>query len=195
MPAIPLGQLANLDIQALIEKTYGAIFMGVVASAILFGVTNSQMFLYYKTYAADPLWQKIFVAFLWVMDACHLAFNIHAVYFYVIIHYLQPDFEVAWSFRLKPILDSIITVSVNTMYALRLWRLYRGGRKILVPVVVTTLLIASLGAAIAAIYYSFIIKTFGDVNHIKYATMPNDLIYLCLEFVLIKLYVNSFMAM
>ncbi|KZT02170.1 uncharacterized protein LAESUDRAFT_763112 [Laetiporus sulphureus 93-53] len=57
-----------------LDATYGAVFIGAFVSAVLFGVTNLQAFIYFQRYSSDGVWSKIAVCWLWLLDAVHLIF-------------------------------------------------------------------------------------------------------------------------
>ncbi|SJL15381.1 uncharacterized protein ARMOST_18877 [Armillaria ostoyae] len=65
-------------------NTLGALYVGATIAAILFGITNLQTLIYYKRYPDDLRIYRYSVALLWVLDALHVAFTTHALYFYMI---------------------------------------------------------------------------------------------------------------
>ncbi|KAG1723209.1 hypothetical protein EDB19DRAFT_1834678 [Suillus lakei] len=77
----------------------------------LFGLTNIQAFIYYRTRAGR--WTKIYrliVLFLWwfrTLDALHLAFIAHCVYYYLVIANVAALTEVVWSFRLQIVFNAV----------------------------------------------------------------------------------------
>jgi len=103
----------------------GAAFIGMVASTLLFGVSNLQTYIYYIQYPRDWIVYKVSVGTLWVLDAFNLALTIHAMYYYLILHFQNVDalVHVVWSFKLQTIMNVPIIVMVQSLYALRLWRL------------------------------------------------------------------------
>ncbi|KAI0945363.1 hypothetical protein AcW1_001605 [Taiwanofungus camphoratus] len=108
-----------------LDSTYGAMLIGIFLSAILFGVTNLQMFIYFQRCSRDIIWNKLAVCWLWLLDALHLAFCLHMVYWYFIINYDNPEelLYIVWSFKGQIILDSIVVISVHTLYVIRIWKL------------------------------------------------------------------------
>jgi len=108
-----------------LDGTYGAMLIGVFISAILFGLTNLQMFIYFKEYPRDVIWNKLSVGWLWVLDALHLAFCLHMLYWYLVTNYLNPIvlLDVVWSFKAQIMVDAIVVISVHTLYTIRVWKL------------------------------------------------------------------------
>ncbi|KAI0946396.1 hypothetical protein AcW1_009869 [Taiwanofungus camphoratus] len=138
-----------------LDSTYGAVLIGVFVSAILFGVTNLQVFVYFKQCSHDILWNKFAVCWLWCLDSVHLTLCFHMVYWYLITNYADPDalFHVIWSFKAQIILDAIVVVSVHTLYTIRVWKLdaivHRPSRfRRLSPLLVSFLMLSEYGAAI-----------------------------------------------
>jgi len=105
--------------------TLGAAFLGMVVSTLLFGVSNLQVYIYYMQYPRDWIVYTVSVAVLWMLDAFNLALTIHAMYYYLVIHFHNPDalFHIVWSFKLQTIMNVPIIVMVQGLYALRLWKL------------------------------------------------------------------------
>ncbi|KAF8152756.1 hypothetical protein K438DRAFT_1623089 [Mycena galopus ATCC 62051] len=65
-----------------LDNTLGAVFLGVVVSCILFGVSALQVFYYYHYYPGDTLLHKVSVGLLCVLDATHLSLSIASAYHY-----------------------------------------------------------------------------------------------------------------
>ncbi|KAH9941424.1 hypothetical protein B0H21DRAFT_753135 [Amylocystis lapponica] len=109
--------------------TYGALFIGLSVSSILFGVTNIQTLAYFQRYPRDIPWNKFAVAVLWILDATHLALCVYMVYFYLVIHYANPEMllNIVWSFKAQIMLDVRLARAVtdlpHRLYTIRLWKL------------------------------------------------------------------------
>ncbi|EIN05147.1 hypothetical protein PUNSTDRAFT_55063 [Punctularia strigosozonata HHB-11173 SS5] len=240
------------------DNTFGATFIGLVASAILFGISNLQLYYYYNRYENDSRSLKAAVAFVWILDALILGFNCHAVYYYLVSNWGDPVAldNFIWSMKVQNFLTDIMLPTVQTLYAIRIYRL-SGGRKF-IPGIVGVAVVAAWGVALAAGVQVAKIKTFSGVHDARwalyasfstataidillstcmcyylqmgksmfkptnsmlnmlifwvlstglltsacslaivliYAIMPNNLIYLGLDFLITKLYMNSFLAM
>ncbi|OBZ74770.1 hypothetical protein A0H81_05693 [Grifola frondosa] len=87
-----------------LDSTIGAVFLGVLVSAVLFGLS---------------------VCWLWLLDAFHLALSVHLVYYYLVINYANPSalLDIVWSFKVQIVVDAIVVVSVHTLYTIRLWQM------------------------------------------------------------------------
>ncbi|CCM05285.1 uncharacterized protein FIBRA_07497 [Fibroporia radiculosa] len=108
-----------------LDNTYGAVVIGAFLSAILFGVTNLQVFIYFQQFYTDGFWIKLAVC--WLLDATHVALCVHMVYWYLVANFFDPValFEIVWSFKAQIMVDAIVVISVHTLYTLRLWKRVR----------------------------------------------------------------------
>ncbi|KAK7026029.1 hypothetical protein VNI00_015746 [Paramarasmius palmivorus] len=107
------------------DNTLGAVFLGVIGSGVLFGVTCLQVYIYYHRFLKDSALHKILVAVLWILDALHLALTVHVVY-----HYLVSNFgnhaeypNIIWSLKLQVAVNVVIILIVQSLYAYRVWLL------------------------------------------------------------------------
>ncbi|TFK48141.1 hypothetical protein OE88DRAFT_1704528 [Heliocybe sulcata] len=140
--------------KALLVSSYGSLLVGLVASAILFGITNLQVFIYLKSYPNDLVTYKIAVGFLWFLDAFHLALSTHAVFWYLVTNFaiLPFDLPVIWSFKLEISIMIITILVVQSLYALRLWKVTALERSRVAVYLVIASVLCNYGIAIAVIY-------------------------------------------
>ncbi|KZV69242.1 hypothetical protein PENSPDRAFT_652577 [Peniophora sp. CONT] len=117
MPAAPV----QLDLD--LNPTLGAVFVGFVFSAVLFGITLLQTIYYYTTFRDDRLWDKLMVAGLTILDTGHFICAAHAVYWYTILHYGQPLYlnVIVWSLTADVFFTSIIAFIVQLYLTRRVW--------------------------------------------------------------------------
>jgi len=68
---------------------------------------------------------KLSVLWLWLLDALQLAFQIHKVYFYLITNHSNQDVlaDIVWSFKAQNVMENLTAATVQTSYAIRIWRL------------------------------------------------------------------------
>ncbi|SJL16927.1 uncharacterized protein ARMOST_20459 [Armillaria ostoyae] len=112
--------------------TFGALFVGATIGAILFGIMNVQMLIYYKRYPNDWSFYRHSVTLFWVLETVHIALGTHALYHYLIDMNLRGALEadIIWSFRLQLVIKVWTIVFVQGLYAIRLWKLGRHFHKI-----------------------------------------------------------------
>ncbi|OAX34046.1 hypothetical protein K503DRAFT_474472 [Rhizopogon vinicolor AM-OR11-026] len=241
-------------------NTFGALFIGAAFAAILFGVSNVQAFIYFQTHKDTGMtFFKLVVIGLWILDALHLAFVIHCIYYYLVTNYANFGAltEIVWSGKLQIALNMFTVWIVHFMYAYRIWIVSTGRSRVL-PMTVGIIVILTLGVAITVTYEVYKSHLFSDLARIEWSTlmylstvtfvdfviasslcyllatsrtgfsstdtfltklmvytintgcltsicsmvalttcavMPNNLIYVALEFLVTKLYVNSFLAL
>ncbi|PBK81098.1 hypothetical protein ARMGADRAFT_1020526 [Armillaria gallica] len=132
-------------------STFGALFVGATIAAILFGIMNLQVLIYFKKYPNDWSLYRHSVALFWVLDTVHVALGTHALYHYLIdmSGNLLGSLEVniIWSMRVQLVVKVWTIVLVQGVYAIRLWKLGIHFHKI-VPWFVFLAVAASLGAGI-----------------------------------------------
>ncbi|KAI0633136.1 hypothetical protein C8Q77DRAFT_1158548 [Trametes polyzona] len=183
-----------------LDPTYGALFIGVLVSAVLFGVTMLQTFVYFQHYSSDRPWRKLAVCWLWCLDAFHLVLSAHFVYHYLVVNYDNPGAltHIVWSFKLRVVVDALVVCSVHTLYTSRLWTLLaiddqvepfgkearRWSRQKLtphanasrwvmrkvVPWLVSGLVGVGYGIAIVMCFETFKLESFDDSMHAPWAT-------------------------
>ncbi|PFH48192.1 hypothetical protein AMATHDRAFT_6043 [Amanita thiersii Skay4041] len=203
--------------------TIGAAYLGAIAAGILYGMTNIQVFLYYRNYWKDWTFQRCAVALLWVLDTLHMSLTAYMVYHYVIDSFgkqLNLAF-VHWSFKTivlfggyaVGIILAIKTYSITTFFELEeiSWVIHLSFATttfidIVIAGVITRLLSLSktsfaetnsrIWIVIRYVLISGTLTTACSITAlITFAVMPHNLVFLGIEFLLTKLYVNSYLAM
>ncbi|KAK0220665.1 hypothetical protein IW262DRAFT_1041830 [Armillaria fumosa] len=150
--------------------TLGPIYIGTTIAAVFYGITILQTVIYYKGYPNDSWHFRYGVAFLWVLDTLHIALSTHVLYFHLVqssgnyLHMLK----IIWSFRLQLIVNILITVGVQGLYAVRVWKFGRNFHKVL-PWFIFLAVAACLGAAIYSIYETYTLSSYLQISKIKTA--------------------------
>ncbi|TFY78349.1 hypothetical protein EWM64_g5659 [Hericium alpestre] len=70
--------------------TFGVAYVGITFSAILYGITCLQTFIYFHSAHKDGWAIRILVVLSLIVDTIHQAFLIHSGYFYLISNYANP---------------------------------------------------------------------------------------------------------
>ncbi|KAK0488408.1 hypothetical protein IW261DRAFT_347013 [Armillaria novae-zelandiae] len=148
--------------------TLGAVYVGATIAAVFYGITILQTIMYYKRYPDDPWLFRYSVAMLWTLDTLHVAISTHALYFYLIESFgnYLPLFGIIWSFPLQLLVNMLIVVGVQALYAVRIWKL---GLKfgMVLPWLIFLAVGASLGTGIYVIYDTYTISSFFDLPTIS----------------------------
>ncbi|KAJ7354329.1 hypothetical protein DFH08DRAFT_984767 [Mycena albidolilacea] len=116
------------------NSTLGAFQIGVLVSYALFGVTTTQMYIYYSRFPDDSRRLKALVAFVWVCEVGHTFCVGHVLYTYTILDYMHPDRVLGTTSRslsVASLLAGIIAVCVHGFLSFRIYvltkRLYISG--------------------------------------------------------------------
>ncbi|KAK0187536.1 hypothetical protein F5146DRAFT_1003305 [Armillaria mellea] len=134
--------------------TFGALFVGATIAAILFGIMNVQVLIYFKRYPNDWALYRHSVALVWALDTVHVALGTHALYHYLIdtsgnlLGSLQVDIicsDCPLELQLQLVVKVWTIVLVQGVYAIRLWKLGRHFHRV-VPWFVFLAVGASVGA-------------------------------------------------
>ncbi|KAG1809087.1 uncharacterized protein BJ212DRAFT_613913 [Suillus subaureus] len=110
-----------------IRDTFGAGLIGGMVAAILYGITTLQTYLYYVYYPRDTHGLKVLVASIWVIDTLHVSFMCHALYYYLVTNFGDPDNlgTGVWSLFTSLGLNLVMAVLVQTYFAFRIYHLTR----------------------------------------------------------------------
>ncbi|KAG1750974.1 hypothetical protein EDD22DRAFT_252235 [Suillus occidentalis] len=223
--------------------TYGALFIGCILAALLFGLTSIQAYVYFRTHTGG--WTKFYrliVLLLWTLDAAHLALVVHCVYYYLVINFANVDalVEIVWSFKLQIVVNILTVHVIHQLYSHRIWIVGRDRSKVfrIIPGIVVVLSLGmflarwpSLMAMSAATVLDIVITSSiwyllansrtgfsatdclitrlmcytinsGCLTSICALTsiimctvMPHSFIFLSIQFIMAKLYVNSYIAL
>ncbi|OJA19070.1 hypothetical protein AZE42_03741 [Rhizopogon vesiculosus] len=93
------------------NNTFGALYIGTVAGAILFGLGTVQVFIYFQNQKGSGLnFYRLAVCWLWFFNALHVYAVNHAIYHYLITNYGNPLAlsEVVWSVKVLLLVDALI---------------------------------------------------------------------------------------
>ncbi|KAK0489679.1 hypothetical protein EDD18DRAFT_1466090 [Armillaria luteobubalina] len=123
---------------ASLGMTLGALYIGAMVAAILFGITNLQAFIYYKNHPDDWWVYKYAVASLWILDVLHVALSMHALYYYLITLFgnFTAIYNIVWSFKLQVLFNVVLILEVQAVYTIRLWKLSQNSYKAVLSFVI-----------------------------------------------------------
>ncbi|KAK7054814.1 hypothetical protein VNI00_003277 [Paramarasmius palmivorus] len=143
---------------ARIETTMGALWWGLQAATILWGVTTTQTWYYYETYKKDHLSLKILVGLVFLTDTAHEAVILHAMYHYLVQGWgnLESLRHVTATLYQDVTINGITGALVQAFFVYRIWIFSKGNipMMILLSAMVITLLSEYSSSAPPA-YFSF----------------------------------------
>ncbi|KAG1778174.1 hypothetical protein EV702DRAFT_191779 [Suillus placidus] len=102
--------LAYIDtiLQLDLGNTFGALFIGVVLAAVVFGLTSVQASIYLQAHRSPGItFFRLVVIWLWIFDALHLASSIHCIYYYLVTNHANFGMlmEIVWSLKLQVVIN------------------------------------------------------------------------------------------
>ncbi|KAF7360807.1 hypothetical protein MVEN_00812700 [Mycena venus] len=107
-----------------LNNTLGALEIGVLVSFALFGVTTTQLYIYYSRFPDDSRKLKALVAFVWLCEVAHTACLGHLLYTDTILDYARPDRVVGSSSKSLPTASffaGIVAVCVHGFFSFRIY--------------------------------------------------------------------------
>ncbi|KIK40061.1 hypothetical protein CY34DRAFT_13979 [Suillus luteus UH-Slu-Lm8-n1] len=152
-----------------IHDTFGAGFIGGMVTAILYGITTLQTYLYYVYYPKDTNGLKVLVAFIWVLDTLHVSLMCHALYYYLVSSFGDPNNlgTGVWSLFL------CMAVLVQTYFAFRISHLTRSGVRWWLTSFIMVFVVAHFAFGLETVILMFIKKDFSALSQITlYAATP-----------------------
>ncbi|KAA1466889.1 hypothetical protein DENSPDRAFT_58857 [Dentipellis sp. KUC8613] len=109
-----------------LENTMGAILVGLVLNATLYGMVCVQTYQFLENFGkSDRLYLRLLVMLLWALDTLQLVLTLHAAFYFLIFNFDQPSalsFSV-WSLNLETSVSTTITFIVRSFFAARVWQL------------------------------------------------------------------------
>lgn len=161
----------NLLPQVDLGDTFGALYIGVALSAVLFGLTNVQIFIYFQTHRDTKMSLfKLIVIWLWILDGLHLALVIHCIYYYLVTNYANFNAltEIVWSLKLQIVFDFLIVLTVHFSYVHRIWIVSRGRSRVLPAVIICIVVVLLFGVSIPVMWAEYQSHVFQDMVAIEW---------------------------
>ncbi|KAJ7257741.1 hypothetical protein C8J57DRAFT_1342687 [Mycena rebaudengoi] len=155
---------------ATLDNTLGAVFLGVVVSSILFGVSSLQVYWYYHYYPNDSKLHKISVAVLWLLDTTHLVLIIFSPYHYGVTNFGHAERlqVVIWPIKLQTAINVVVLLMVHSLYAYRVW-LLSGFHNGVIGYLVAAVVFAGFGIGVVLAYETYTVDMWPDASQISWA--------------------------
>ncbi|KAJ3569074.1 hypothetical protein NP233_g5290 [Leucocoprinus birnbaumii] len=139
----------------------GPPIIGVTLNWWLYGIFLMQYFVYVNNSGTkDSKWLQGVVHFLFILDTAQTFMVMDDVFFWFVYNF--GDLDKLFIFNVAaidgPFLDAVITVTVQSVYCWRLWKI--GGWKVLPVVAATLALVSAVGGMIAGVH-----STIDPTNH------------------------------
>ncbi|ETW76848.1 hypothetical protein HETIRDRAFT_106236 [Heterobasidion irregulare TC 32-1] len=149
------------------DSTTGALYIGGLLTAILYGITCVQSFIFFQRSKYDSRTLQGTVWMLWFLDTLHLAFLSHALYWYLVTNYTNPAALglIPWTVMAGIVVANISDCIVRDMFVWRVWRL---SGKIIWPCILLVLVILVFVAGFGFGIKGFFVKSFKEFAHITW---------------------------
>ncbi|EIW82509.1 hypothetical protein CONPUDRAFT_81986 [Coniophora puteana RWD-64-598 SS2] len=154
-----------------LDNTFGAAFIGVVVSAILYGITCVQTWFYFSDYEKDGLPMKLLVTAVLLSDTVHQALITHTVYTYLVSNFGNPVElgELVWSLIVEVLFNGFTALMVQSFLAWRIWKLSNGC--IWRTGSVMTLVIGEFVCVVIYVSKGINLQTFAELTALKSLSM------------------------
>lgn len=153
-----------------LDNTYGALLIGVLAAIALWGVTCTQTWTYFARAAKekDNAYFRCLIAFLWVLDTFDSALDVHIVYYYLVVNFMNPlaILTVVWSVVTHILITSVTNFIVRCLYIRQVFRLSNCNYFLLVWLCSLSLLELVTGIVITV--KAFQLESFVEISSISH---------------------------
>ncbi|KAF8910258.1 hypothetical protein CPB85DRAFT_1435349 [Mucidula mucida] len=153
-----------------LNSSMGALFIGMVLGAVLWGVSCVQTWYYFDNFGKDPVYLRVTVFVTWCSDTVHQALITHAVYTYVITGFGDRNGlnTVLWSIYLEVLFNGLTGFLVQSFFVHRIWTFRRN---VSVVLFISALVAAEFAVSLAYVGLGMRLKTFDELVQIKGVSM------------------------
>ncbi|KAJ7083053.1 hypothetical protein B0H15DRAFT_851016 [Mycena belliarum] len=105
------------------DSTLGALLVGTLVSYVLFGVTTTQVYIYYDRFPEDSSKMKAMVASVWLGELAHVICIGHSLYVMVITDYGHPErlAHIPSSLFAATFVGGMVSAGVQSFFAFRIY--------------------------------------------------------------------------
>ncbi|KAL4067188.1 hypothetical protein V8B97DRAFT_977681 [Scleroderma yunnanense] len=152
---------------AAVDATFGALLLGVVISAILYGVAVLQIIFYYTRYTADSWYIKSLVLVVFISDTMHQALITHSVFTYLVTDIGAPAElgKIVWSLVVEVLFNAITAFLVQCFLMMRVYRL--SNKNTIVTVSVMAVVLAEFIMSLIYVSKTLTYETFNELGGFK----------------------------
>ncbi|KAF8872336.1 hypothetical protein CPB85DRAFT_1350236 [Mucidula mucida] len=157
--------------QSPLDNTMGVMLIGVIVSAVLYGVSIGQTLYYYTTYSKDAWYLKLLVATTVFFDTLHLIFITQTMYHYLILNYYKPTAltHIVWSVVMEALPTGVTGALVQCFYTYRVYHLSK--KSIVLTGVILLLVIGNAGCGTGWVILAMFEKSYTGLLDINALTM------------------------
>ncbi|KAF7360285.1 hypothetical protein MVEN_00757900 [Mycena venus] len=161
--------MASFDL----DGTIGAYELGTLVSYILFGVTTTQVYIYYSRFPNDPRGLRYMVAFIWSCEMVHVVLVGCTLYQITVADYGHPERLILTPrpLAMAVMISAFVGTVVQVFFAFRIYRL---SKSLYIPWLSWILSFSLLLGAIAVCFYGLRIETIPEFEG-QFAWLLNSL--------------------
>ncbi|THU85006.1 hypothetical protein K435DRAFT_394869 [Dendrothele bispora CBS 962.96] len=154
-----------------LDNTMGVMLIGVIMSAVLYGISLVQTLYYFNRYPKDVWYLKALVALTLFFDTIHMAFTTHTIYHYLVTQYYNKESLnfMVWSVLAEAIPTGFTGCFVQLFYTVRVWRL--SNKNYYLAIFILILVVGDAGCGTAWVIIALLRDTFQDLLGISALTM------------------------
>ncbi|KAH9829637.1 uncharacterized protein C8Q71DRAFT_395455 [Rhodofomes roseus] len=141
-----------------IAGSLGSLFVGILLSNLLYGITCAQTLYYFYHYRDDRWILKTWVAYIWLLDTAKLMTEAHQLWFYFVVRHdnlfglLQLDSFVGG----EQILEGLLQLTVQWYFLHKIYRLLRTTRsRLFFAIPAAAFFVLSIASTIWTVYNCF----------------------------------------
>lgn len=157
-----------MSVPATIDNTFGAVLLGGFVTAILYGITCLQCFIFFQTYTKEDRLLKYNIWLLWILDTLHMVFVIHPIYWYLVTNFSNPAVMglLPWSIVGVELTASTSDTIVRAWFTYRVYMLSANNRYLTIPLacIVFTIGVLDLVMGIRGAFFN----TFAEFRSISW---------------------------
>ncbi|KAF9048841.1 hypothetical protein BJ165DRAFT_1063025 [Panaeolus papilionaceus] len=152
-------------------RTLGAVFIGNVVAAVLYGITSLQTYIFFRGNRRDRPLFKFLIFFLWCLDTLHICLMTHGIYHYLITNFnnIGAISRPTWSLLGQVIVTCLSDLIVRSVFARRIWILSGKNKYLLIAIITTSLFV-----------FAFAARGFIDASYSKMVENESWLLYAAL---------------
>lgn len=91
---VPIPPEVIAALTAAVKEVFVTVLVGYVLATILYGISVTQVFLYFRNYPKDPGGIKFVVVLLWALDSAATGLVSYSLYSYLVKDFGKPAFEI-----------------------------------------------------------------------------------------------------
>lgn len=161
-----------------LDHTLGAVFIGLLMTVALYGVTCMQTLSYYRHNQRDGPSLKLFIFILWVLSTLHLCLIASTMYINLVTNFgnIGSSLKVAWMMAAMVIVSALIEFAVRCVFIIRIWKLSDQNRPIVVIAMILNLAVLGVASYFTwkALHTKFYSTLFDAHEWVMYAAFTLD---------------------